>query len=144
LAFAVRPNEVAPQKDHVMPLVRSALIATAACLIGAAAYAQPATGDTSPPAGDQSQQTPPTGNPPGPTGSSDMNAGAPSSPDMSGSSNMNAAPTGAASNTSATVTTDANGTQVIASQPVPDTPANRKAYGKPLSMTGKRTPPIGN
>ena len=28
-----------------MPLVRSALIATAACLIGAAAYAQPAATD---------------------------------------------------------------------------------------------------
>jgi hypothetical protein len=140
-----------------MPLVRSALIATAACLIGAAAYAQPATGDTSSPpaAGDQSTQqpqTPPTGNPPGPSGTSDMNAGAaasgPAAP--SGSTDMSApppagpAPTGAAANTSATVTTDANGVQVIASQPVPDTPANRQAYGKPLSMTGKRTPPIGN
>ena len=147
-----------------MTLVRSALIATAACLIGAAAYAQPATGDTSSPAGDSSMQqpqTPPTGNPPGPTGSSDMNsgpstaappastdtagpAGVSGSPDMSQQPNAGAAPTGAAANTSATVTTDANGTQVIASQPVPDTPANRKAYGKPLSMTGKRTPPAGN
>jgi hypothetical protein len=149
-----------------MPLVRAALIATAACLIGAAAYAQPATGDATSPAGDpstqQSPQTPPTGNPPAQTGSSDMNAGgsmngqsaapatpdttagAPASPDASGSSNMNAAPTGAAANTSANVTTDANGTQVIASQPVPDTPANRKAYGSPLSMTGKRTAPVGN
>ena len=115
-----------------MTLVRSALIATAACLIGAAAYAQPATGDTSPPAGDQSTQqapqTPPTGNPPGPMGSSDMNAGASTSA-PAGSTDMSqpstgAAPTGAASNTSATVTTDANGTQVIASQPVPDTPVN--------------------
>ena len=132
-----------------MPLVRSALIATAACLIGAAAYAQPATGDASAPAGDQSmQQTPPTDNPPAPTGSSDMNAGAPTSApagsaDMS-QPNTGAAPVGAASNTSATVTTDASGVQVIASQPVPDTPANRQAYGKPLSMTGKRTPPVGN
>jgi len=135
-----------------MPLVRSALIATAACLIGAAAYAQPATGDTSAPAGDpstqQAPQSSPTGDPPGPTGSSDMNAGAAAAPaagtDMSQPPSTGAAPTGAAANTSANVTTDANGVQVIASQPVPDTPANRKAYGKPLSMTGKRTPPIGN
>ena len=83
-----------------------------------------------------------------PTVRSDMNAGgsmnAPASTDMGGSSNMNVAPTGGAANASATVTTDANGVQVVASQPVPDTPANRKAYGAPLSMTGKRTPPVGN
>jgi hypothetical protein len=135
-----------------MPLVRSALIATAACLIGAAAYAQPSasTGDSAPPAVDQSApQTPSTGNPPGPTGSSDMNAGGPASaPADAGAPppgpDAGPAPTGAAANTSATVTTDASGTQIVASQPVPDTPANRKAYGKPLSMTGKRTPPVGN
>ena len=34
-----------------MPLVRSALIATAACLIGAAAYAQSTTTDQTMPAG---------------------------------------------------------------------------------------------
>jgi hypothetical protein len=142
-----------------MPLVRSALIATAACLIGAAAYAQPAGGAAT---GDSSMQqapaqTPQAGNPPGPSGSSDMNPGASTSAPagstdttgpagVSGSTDMSAQPnaSGAAANTSANVTTDANGTQVIASQPVPDTPANRKAYGKPLSMTGKRTPPAGN
>jgi hypothetical protein len=128
-----------------MRLVRSALIATAACLIGAAAYAQPATGDSSAPSGGSSMQqapaqTPQAGNPPGPSGSSDMNPGASGASDMSAQPNAG----GAAANTSANVTTDANGTQVIASQPVPDTPANRKAYGKPLSMTGKRTPPAGN
>jgi hypothetical protein len=58
---------------------------------------------------------------------------------------MNAdASTGAAANASATVTTDANGTQVVASQPVPDTPANRKQYGKPMSRAGKNTAPRGN
>jgi hypothetical protein len=135
-----------------MRLVRSALIATAACL----------TGDSSAPSGGSSMQqapaqTPQAGNPPGPSGSSDMNPGASTSAPagstdtagpagVSGASDMSAQPNagGAAANTSANVTTDANGTQVIASQPVPDTPANRKAYGKPLSMTGKRTPPAGN
>jgi hypothetical protein len=52
------------------------------------------------------------------------------------------APTGGAANASATV--DANGVQVIASQPVPDTKANRAAYGQPLSRAGKRTAPKGN
>jgi hypothetical protein len=145
-----------------MRLVRSALIATAACLIGAAAYAQPATGDSSAPSGGSSMQqapaqTPQAGNPPGPSGSSDMNPGASTSAPAGSTDTAGPAGVrlrahvgragdagGAAANTSANVTTDANGTQVIASQPVPDTPANRKAYGKPLSMTGKRTPPAGN
>jgi len=96
-----------------MPLVRTALMATAACLIGATAYAQ--TTDAPP-----ADQTPPPASAP-----TDMNA-----------------PTGAASNASATV--DQNGTQVIASQPVPDTRANRAAYGQPLSRAGKRTAPRGN
>ncbi|HLY78199.1 MAG TPA: hypothetical protein VKQ70_02420 [Caulobacteraceae bacterium] len=105
-----------------MPLVRSALIATAACLFGAAAYAQPSTTDQAPPA-DQSAP---------PAASSDMNAApAPAT-----------APVGAAANTSTTV--DANGNQVIASQPVPDTPANRAAFGQPLSHAGKHTAPRGN
>ena len=50
------------------------------------------------------------------------------------------APTG--SNASATV--DSNGVITVASQPVPDTPANRQAYGQPLSRAGKRTAPKGN
>ena len=130
-----------------MPLVRSALIATAACLIGAAAYAQPASTDTAPPAGDQSMpQSPP------PAASPDMNAGQPgqAGPDMNappanaGAPPSGPADTGSAANTSANVTTDANGTQVIASQPVPDTPANRAQSGKPMSRAGKRTAPAGN
>jgi len=108
-----------------MPLVRSALIATAACLFGAAAYAQPATTDQAPPA---DQAAPPAA-------SSDMNAPPPPMPDTT-------APVGAAANTSTTV--DANGNQVIASQPVPDTPANRRAFGAPLSHAGKHTAPKGN
>ena len=94
-----------------MPLVRTALMATAACLIGATAYAQ--TDNTAP------QQPMPPADQPAPP----------------------AAPTEAA-NASATV--DANGNQVIASQPVPDTRANRAAYGQPLSRAGKRTAPAGN
>ena len=39
---------------------------------------------------------------------------------------------------------DASGNQVISSQPVPDTPANRRAYGAPLSHAGKHTAPRGN
>ncbi|HXQ14797.1 MAG TPA: hypothetical protein VN814_09265 [Caulobacteraceae bacterium] len=116
-----------------MPLVRSALIATAACLLGAAAYAQPTTTDKTAP----------------PAASSDMNAAPPANagpaPDAmpsTGAMPATTAQTGAAANTSATV--DANGTQVIASQPVPDTPANRAAYGQPLSHAGKHTAPKGN
>jgi hypothetical protein len=89
-------------------------MATAACLIGATAYAQ--TDNTS----QAPQQPPPQGAMP-----SDANA-----------------PTGAAANASATV--DSSGVQVIASQPVPDTRANRAAYGQPLSRAGKRTAPRGN
>ena len=128
-----------------MPLVRSALIATAACLIGAAAYAQPSTTDQAPPA-DQSAAPP--------AASSDMNAAPPASaPDTGASATSSqdtgapptgaaSAPVGAAANTSTTV--DASGNQVIASQPVPDTPANRHAFGAPLSHAGKHTAPKGN
>ena len=45
-------------------------------------------------------------------------------------------------NTSAVV--NGQTVEVIASQPVPDTPANRKAYGQPMSRAGKRTAPAGN
>jgi hypothetical protein len=33
---------------------------------------------------------------------------------------------------------------VVSNGPVPDTPENRAAYGKPLSNAGKHTAPIGN
>jgi hypothetical protein len=55
---------------------------------------------------------------------------------------MTQAPTGATANTSATV--PASGDQVIASQPVPDTRANRAKYGQPLSRAGKHSAPAGN
>jgi len=123
-----------------MPLVRYALIATAACLLGGAAYAQPATTDQAAPPADQAAP---------PAASSDMNAPPPATagPAVDATPSTGAMPgataqTGAAANTSATV--DASGTQVIASQPVPDTAANRAAYGAPLSHAGKHTAPKGN
>jgi hypothetical protein len=106
-----------------MPLVRTALMATAACLIGATAYAQ--TDNTQAP-----QQPPPQSSMPADQGAAPADQAAPP-----------AAPTEGA-NASATV--DSSGTQVIASQPVPDTKANRAAYGQPLSRAGKRTAPAGN
>jgi hypothetical protein len=147
-----------------MPLVRFTLLATAACLIGAAAYAQP-TGDTTPPAGGGGvPQTPPVNNTAGPNtqappdhvtdqGAQPNSATAgqgSAETDQSGaaaSGQMNAAPpngaeTGAAANTSANV--GPGGSDVIASQPVPDTPANRAAYGQPMSRAGKRTAPTGD
>ena len=36
------------------------------------------------------------------------------------------------------------GPRVIASPPVPDTPANRSRYGQPLSRSGRLTAPIGD
>ena len=95
-----------------MPLVRTAMMATAALLIGSVAYAQPT--DTTPSA----DQAPPPSSAPADTASAAAASGS---------------------------TVDAStGAQVIASQPVPDTPANRAAYGQPLSRAGKRTAPRGN
>jgi hypothetical protein len=113
-----------------MPLVRTALMATAACLIGATAYAQT----------DNSSQAPQQ---PAPQSSMPADQGASMPADQGASMPADAsAPTGGAANASATV--GANGDQVIASQPVPDTRANRAAYGQPMSRAGKRTAPKGN
>ena len=90
-----------------MPLVRTALMATAACLLGGVAFAQT------------------------------DNAEAPQAPAAPA-----AAPTGAEANAAATV--NSNGVVTVASQPVPDTPENRKAFGKPLSRAGRHTAPKGN
>jgi hypothetical protein len=97
-------------------------MATAACLIGATAYAQTDNSSQAP------QQPPPQSSMP-----ADQGASMPADANAS---------TGGAANASATV--DANGNQVIASQPVPDTRANRAAYGQPMSRAGKRTAPKGN
>jgi hypothetical protein len=103
-----------------MPLVKTAMLATAACLIGATAYAQTDNGAQAP------QQPPPSSMPAD-------NAQPPA--DAS-------AAAGAAGNASATV--GANGVVTIASQPVPDTKENRKAFGQPLSRAGRRTAAKGN
>ena len=97
-------------------------MATAACLIGATAYAQTDNRARRRNSRRRKARCPPT---------SAVDAGG-----------RQRAPTGGAANASATV--DASGTQVIASQPVPDTRANRAAYGQPLSHAGKRTAPKGN
>ena len=33
---------------------------------------------------------------------------------------------------------------VVSNAPIPDTRANRQAFGRPLSMTGRKTAPAGN
>jgi hypothetical protein len=91
-------------------------------MLAAAAFADPVPAPMSP--------VPDASAPP----MTDMSA-PPATPDAS-------APTGAATDTSATV--DANGVLMHSSAPIPDTPANRAAYGQPLSRTGKLTAPIGN
>ncbi len=104
-----------------MPLVRTALMAAAACLIGATAYAQ--TDNTAP------QQPPPQSSMPADQGAAPADQ---------------AAPPAATAGANASATVDSSGNQVIASQPVPDTKANRATYGQPLSRAGKRTAPAGN
>ncbi len=46
--------------------------------------------------------------------------------------------------TPAAATTDATGAQVVSNGPVPDTPANRAKYGRPMSRAGRHTQPAGN
>jgi opacity protein-like surface antigen len=124
--------------------IRSALLAAAASLIAAAAVADPVPAPVT-----SIPQTPPEMNQAGPpdtstNGSATMGSDA----TTNGSASMGvttpdaSADTGAAADTSATV--DANGVLMHSAAPIPDTPANRAAYGQPLSRTGKLTPPIGN
>jgi hypothetical protein len=112
-----------------MPFVRTALLAAAASLLAATAFAQTDAGAMPP--SDQSATLPPASDPaPAVTDSSAMPPPA------------DAAPIGAAADTSATV--DANGVVWHSAQPIPDTRANRAADGQPLSHAGKVSPPIGN
>ena len=98
---------------------RYALAAAVACLIGGVAAAQPAPSDNTAPPATSEQAAPPAAQP-----------------------EESQAPTGAATNTTASV--NAQGVRVIASAPVPDTPENRARYGQPLSRAGRRTKPAGN
>jgi hypothetical protein len=111
-----------------MSTLRLALALSAAtALLAGAAAAQPAY--------DNSQSAPP----PAPM-ASDPNAAPPPAAPMTDTTAPMAA-TSAGSNVSATL---ADGTQVIASPPVPDTRANRARFGGPMSRAGKRTAPAGN
>jgi hypothetical protein len=110
-----------------MPIVRSALLAVAASLFAATAFAMPDSYSAPAAPQPQPQDTQP--------------APAPDNSAMPAPSGMSAA-TGAAADTSATV--DANGVVWHSAQPVPDTPANRAAYGQPMSRTGRLTRPIGD
>jgi hypothetical protein len=124
-----------------MPLVRYALAAAAACLIGGGvAVAQTdATQPSAQPPAVSDQSAPPMSN------MSTMPSSQSTTPSDQSAMPMpsDQAQTGQPANTSATVTDDGN-TQVIASQPVPDTPANRAKYGQPMSHAGKDTTPTGD
>jgi hypothetical protein len=39
---------------------------------------------------------------------------------------------------------EAGDNKIVTNGPVPDTPANRAKYGKPMSHGGQKTPPAGN
>jgi len=72
-------------------------------------------------------------------------APAPTAPDTNANMPTATPASQAAMPASATVGgTDASGAQVVSNGPVPDTPANRHKYGRPMSMAGKMTKPAGN
>jgi len=131
-----------------MSIVRAAIAASAACLLGAAAYAQPMDNGQGPaaaqPAAPADQASPPdqTAAPaPAPNGQ----MGAPADQQGADQQGMSAgAPNAAGAAANASVTTNAQGVEVISSQPVPDTPQNRAQYGQPMSRTGRLTQPAGN
>jgi hypothetical protein len=126
-------------------------LATAAAitLLGGAAYAQqpaepaapapdqkPAEATTAPPPADATTPAPPA------------STATPAPPaDTSASSTST---TTATTDTSATAATSASSNAAsfanlkTASEPVPDTPENRKKYGKPMSNAGKKSAAKGN
>lgn len=141
--------------------------ATAAALLGGAAFAQSSGASGSnfsqnqQPAGDtavnppsaSSDQLPPgvaTGNaavkgptPSGQAGSGDVTA--PSGSASGAISSSDAANVGPAAGAPAERAPSASaGVDVVSNGPVPDTPANRAKYGQPLSHAGRLTQPAGN
>jgi hypothetical protein len=118
-----------------MPLARYTIAAaTAALFMGGIAAAQPATSQGS---SDNNANPPASAQP----------ASAPAASDQGSATANTTAETAMPANSSAaniSASVAADGTQVIASQPVPDTPANRAKYGKPMSNAGKRTPATGD
>ena len=120
-----------------MSLARIALAAAAACALGVSAYAQTTDDNAAPPAPAQAEQAAPADQSAPPTPPADSSMGG----SMSGQTADQTA-MGAAAN--ASVTVNAQGQQVVASQPVPDTPQNRAQYGQPMSRAGKLTKPTGD
>ncbi|MBV9995109.1 MAG: hypothetical protein JO127_07840 [Caulobacteraceae bacterium] len=124
-----------------MPVRYGLAAAAAACLVGGLAFAEtppspdasspPAAGEPAAPA-DQSQP---------PAAPADQGQ-APAAAPMSAPADQSTAPAATGAESSAQVAQA--GTQVVASQPVPDTPDNRAKYGAPLSHAGKHTKPAGN
>ena len=107
-----------------MPLIRYALAAAAASLIGGLAYAQ---GMSQGAPSDESQPAPPADT---------------SSAQAPPADNAAVAQTGVRRETSATV--DGRTVTVVSNAPIPDTPENRAKFGQPMSRAGKRTKPAGN
>lgn len=100
----------------------------AACLAGGVAAAQPASPPT------PASATAPTAS---------QGQSAPAAIDRA---TQASAMTTEPANATVSATVDANGVQhlLVASPPVPDTPANRAKYGQPLSNAGRHTQPSGN
>ena len=101
-----------------MPLIRYALAAAAASLIGGLAYAQGMSDTQSAPPADTSSTQAPSAD------------------------NAAVAQTGVRRETSSTV--DGRTVTVVSNAPIPDTPENRAKFGQPMSRAGKRTKPAGN
>jgi hypothetical protein len=116
-----------------MPLVRYAFGALAASLIASAAIAQ----DTSTPAKSTDNNPPPA----------DSAASAATGAADTATAAATSAPAAAAAASAATPTSAVvNGqtVEVVASQTVPDTKANRAKFGQPLSREGRATAAKGN
>ena len=132
--------------------------ATAAALLGGAAFAQP--GAVNPPASNQLPAGVATGNaavneptPSGQAGSGDVTAPSGSAAgaiNSTGSLNSSASSSDAASVAPAAgapterAPSATAGADVISNGPVPDTPANRAKYGQPMSHAGRMTKAAGN
>jgi hypothetical protein len=127
-----------------MPRLRYGLAAAAAaCLLGGVAVA-----DT-PPAPTDNAAPPPAASPdqtaaPDQTAPPEQAAPAPPASASDQGASMQNAPAASATGTESSAQVAEGGPQVIAGQPVPDTPDNRAKYGQPLSHAGKHTAPSGN
>ena len=125
-----------------MPVRYGLAAAAAACLVGGLAFAEtPPSPDTSgPPAAGEAAAPADQGQPPAAPPPADQGQ-APAAAPMAAPGDQ-AAPAATGPESSAQVAQP--GTQVVASQPVPDTPDNRSKYGAPLSRAGKHTKAAGN